>query len=137
MTLIRELTQEHARILNSLMAMDELGIGTQEGLTALRRARQELISHMNKEEMLIYEPLRTKSASNQALRRTVQIFTQDIPSLTREVLGFFEKYEAGEADSAYADNYSAMIAQLKTRIRREETILFKEYQSTMAFTDTD
>lgn len=129
MTLIQELVQEHARILNELMNMHELGIDTREGQAALRRARQALVSHMNKEEMLIYEPLRTKAGHDQALQRTVQIFTQDIPNITRQVLEFFDTYEDGELGEAYGDDYGAMLAQLKTRIRREETILFKEYSA--------
>lgn len=89
-------------------------------------ARRQLVEHTAREERDLYARLNSAATGNPALRTTLAIFTRDLASLNETVMEFFDTYLEGGDEKTFKADFTAMTEALQARIRREETILFKE-----------
>ena len=127
--LIEDLKKEHASIAGLLKEVKALGIGSKEGKAKLLMAKDGLLSHLNKEDAQLYPVLKKEAERNPELKRTLDIFAQEMDGISRVVLSFFEKYSsAAPSGLEFAKDLGGIFTGLETRIRREENILYREYE---------
>ncbi|TAN60490.1 hemerythrin domain-containing protein [bacterium] len=127
--LIEDLKKEHAEVAGLLKEVKRLGIGSREGKAKLLLAKDGLLSHLKKEDEQLYPVLKKESEKNEELKRTLEIFAHEMEGISGAVLNFFEKY-SGSAPSGleFAKDLGGIFVGLETRIRREENILYREYE---------
>lgn len=127
--LIEDLKKEHAEIAGLLKEVKMLGVGSREGKAKLLLAKEGLLSHLKKEDEQLYPVLKKEAEKSPELKRTLEIFANEMDSISEVVLNFFEKY-SGSAPSGigFAKDLGGIFVGLETRIRREENILYREYE---------
>lgn len=127
--LIEDLKKEHAEIVGLLKEIKRLGIISREGKAKLLLAKDGLLSHLKKEDEQFYPVLKKEAEKNPELKRTLKIFANEMDGISGAVLSFFEKY-SGSAPSSleFAKDLGGIFVGLETRIRREEKILYREYE---------
>ncbi len=123
---VQHFVEEHAGILLALQVIRESGIGSPEGMEALRRLESRLLDHVEREEQEVYAPLRRRATTEPKLRRTLELFADDLEDVTRTVLAFFDRYRGGDPDDELPGRFGEMAATLKARVRMEETVLFQQ-----------
>jgi iron-sulfur cluster repair protein YtfE (RIC family) len=127
--LIEDLKKEHADVAGLLKEVKRLGIGSREGKAKLLLAKDGLLSHLKKEDEQLYPVLKREAEKNPELKRTLDIFAQEMEKISGVVLSFFEKYSSATTSGLeFAKDLGGVFAGLETRIRREENILYKEYE---------
>ncbi len=127
-TLIEELRKEHAEIGEALARVKELGIVSKEAQDLLLSAKEGLLAHLKKEDERLYPVLQKKSKNNDRLKFTLDMFAKDMNSVSKSALEFFDKYANGGDDMEFSVDFGAFLARLKGRIRKEETIIYAEYE---------
>lgn len=127
--LIEELRSEHARILDAFQEIRRLGIGSAEARAVLLAVRAGLLAHLAKEDARLYPPLRKASASDRALCRKVDFFARDVEEITRSASAFFDTLDRAPQGTEFAREFGALAAALRSRIQREESVLYPEYES--------
>ena len=124
--LIEQLISEHVAIVGVLGQVKELGIGSAEGRAKLLAAKASFMAHLRREDTELYPVLRKAAESNPRLKQTLDTFASDMDKISKETLQFFEKY-AGGAGPDFAKDFGMLFATLGARTRREENILYQEY----------
>ncbi|MDE1464003.1 hemerythrin domain-containing protein [Spartinivicinus poritis] len=123
--LIDSFIVEH-RVIQRLLdeAMYE-GIGSARCKAKLYKAKQLILSHLRKEDELLYPVLMEHSFSELA-----EGYAQDMLSISKDALTFFDKFENGEYDNQimeFAKALGNIIGVLGHRIQTEEVMLYKRY----------
>jgi iron-sulfur cluster repair protein YtfE (RIC family) len=126
--LIEELKREHAAISEALGDVRHLGIGSAAGQARLLAARTGLMAHLRKEDLGLYPALRRAAASDRALQDKVDFFARDMDEISKSALAFFDRYAAGGSGVEFAADFGTLSSLLRTRIHKEETILYPEYE---------
>lgn len=126
--LINELKAEHQTISDMLSKVRELGIGSKEAQQMLVSIKEMLLSHLAKEDIDLYPVLRRKAEADQGLNRTMDLFAKDMEAITANALEFFNKYACGGSDLNFAKEFGRLFVILSGRIRKEEDILYREYE---------
>jgi hypothetical protein len=120
-----ELLREHSLLVSAIMAIGDQLTPTPATAALLGNVYRDLKKHMAREETEVYGRLAAAAVSDPGLRRTLAIFVADTAAITRTVLAFFEKHQGGASPETFAKEYRGMFLAFRTRIRREEEILFK------------
>ena len=110
-----------------LKQVQDLGISTKAGQDKFLSAKAGLLSHLKNEEQQFYPALIKAAENSESLRGILDIFTQEMTKVSGQVLEFFEKYAQGGSGLEFAKDFGNITALLSMRIRREENILFAEY----------
>ncbi len=126
--LVNELKEEHAMLVQILENVKQLGIGSREGKDCLASAKEALLSHLRKENEHLYPPLRRAAADNPHLRTLLDDFARDMESVETQTMRLFEDYLTGAPWLEFAREYGKVMFLLGTRIRREESMLYAEYE---------
>jgi hemerythrin-like domain-containing protein len=127
--LIDELREEHARILDMLNEIVELGIGTKEAQEKIRSMQSDLMRHLKKEDDRLYSVLRKEAAKRKELKRLLESAPKDMEAITEFAAEFFKKYSSGGSGLEFEGDLKILIATIKNRILNEESIFFDEYES--------
>lgn len=125
--LIGKLKTEHEKIIDALTQAREAGFSSQECFERLREVKLALLTHLAEEDAHLYPTLFDAAQTDVGLKSTLGIFAQDMQEVSRQVLGFFEKYEDGGSGVEFASDFGRLYALLDQRIRKEEEILYPEY----------
>lgn len=125
--MIEELKKEHSVIINTLNNAKKLGIHTKEGHEELLSAKKEILIHMKKEDKKLYFVLRKAAKSNQKLKDILNEFDKDMDEISSYTCNFFDNYSA-LTENELAMEIDKFIEILNTRILREKTFLFAEYE---------
>lgn len=144
---IRDLKDDHQRLLDTLEEARRLGLGTAEGRRCLFTCKELLTRHLRKEDTMLYPALRQSGArgaagqSGQAgqadLGHVADDFATEMQSLSGGLLDFFTRYDAdaGRGDAGgldFARELGRIIIALKLRIQREESRLYPAYEKARA-----
>ena len=62
------------------------------------------------------------------LQRTLRLFAKDMDSVSASALQFFAKYMQGGSNIEFAKDFRLLVAALTTRVRKEESSLYQEYE---------
>jgi len=125
--LVDALVRDHLAICDMLDSVSKSGVGSKEGQTKLFAVKQSLLDHLKKEDMDLYPVLRKAAETDNQLKQTLDTFAQDMGQVSAFALDFLNKYSQGDSGLSFAKDFGRFFTTLKTRIRKEETILYKEY----------
>ncbi|MDH5681306.1 MAG: hemerythrin domain-containing protein [Spirochaetota bacterium] len=125
--LVNELKKEHDILVTVLNEVKEIGISSQEGKDKLSAAKNGLLAHLKKEDEQLYPKLRVAATSNEQLQRTLDHFLREMEEISSFAIEFFGKYESGGEGVEFIRDFGKLIGGLRGRIRREENILYPEY----------
>ncbi len=125
--LIEELKRDHTTIINVLDEVSKLGISSKEGQQRLLDAKQGLLAHLKKEDDQLYPVLNNAAGENPALKQTLDIFAKDMSGISKAAIDFFNKYAQGGSGVEFAIDIGNLFTTLKSRIGKEEDILYKKY----------
>ncbi len=126
--LIDELKWEHTSILSLLDEIREAGIVADESQDKLFAAKASLLTHLRKEDKSLYPALRRAAHDDEKLRRTIDLFTRDITDISKSALEFFATYSRSDSYFDFATDFGRLHAALKSRIKKEEAVLYPEYE---------
>ena len=122
--LIDKLKLQHVQILNLLEEARLIGISTDEGKKKLHQGKQLILEHLKLEDEQLYPKLKQMEST----RNLAQMFSDEMKNLASLVQEFFNKYEKGSSsDLELAMLLGKVTANLKLRISKEETLLYKQY----------
>ena len=122
-----ELRKDHGQIVKILNDVSELGITSKEGQRMLMDAKEGLLAHLKKEDDRLYPVLKKAAEKNPELKKTLDIFAADMAGISSAAISFFTKYAQGGSGIEFAKDIGSLFSTLKTRIRKEEEYLYKEY----------
>lgn len=125
--LIQSLKEDHVRIAEALSKIGELGFTTKEGQAMLIKAKGGLLEHLKKEDEKLYPVLRKAAETNRELKQMLDSFSKDMEDVTKVAIDFFTKYEGGGAGMDFARDYGKLVGVLKARIKKEESVLYVEF----------
>lgn len=126
--LIEELKKEHCKILDALNKVKELGVISKEGQDKLLSAKTGLFAHIKREDEQFYPFLRKEAQNNKQLKSILDSFARDMESISKDVLEFFDKYSKGGSGIEFAKDFGRFSGILGVRIRKEENIIYAEYE---------
>jgi Hemerythrin HHE cation binding domain len=124
---VEELKQEHTVIFETLNKVKALGITSEEGRNTLFAAKRGLLAHLKREDEQLYPVLNKAAESDAGLKRTLDMFAEDMEEISKTALEFFEKYSKNNSDLDFARDFGKLCAILSKRISQEENIIYKEY----------
>lgn len=125
---IAELKDDHILILTTLEEIITVGIRSNEGQQKLLKIKNALLAHLKKEDEKLYPPLEEVAKTDKNLRVTLEIFAQDMIKTSELVMAFFEKYNNPPQSLEFVKDFGKLYALLNNRIRKEENILYAEYE---------
>lgn len=125
--IVEELMAEHEVLAKVLTDVKEKGVSTDEGRGMLMSAREGLLAHLAKEDEHLYPQLMEKSKEDQNLKNLLDTFARDMDGISKAALDFFDKYQDGGSEIEFAKDFGALYGALSNRIRKEETILYPEF----------
>lgn len=126
--LIDELKNDHVRIIDELNKVNELGVTTKEGQDKLISARTGLIAHLKKEDEKLYPALRMAAEKDEDIKQIVDTFAKDMDVVSAAAFEFFGQYSGGGSGMKFAMDFGRFFGTFKTRMRKEENILYQEYE---------
>lgn len=130
--LVTDLKREHAQIAEVLENVKNLGVNSKEGQEQLLTAMNGLLAHLKKEDEQLYPALNEAAEIDSNLKRTLDVFAQDMAEISKAAMDFFEKYSGGGSGLEFAQDFGRLAASLTQRIRKEENILYAKYDSLAA-----
>lgn len=122
---------QHAHMRRLLDDVRLHGIGTAEGRARLRQVRDLVVEHLRREDAELYPALH-RHADTQALAQT---YAEEMRQLSGEILGFFDTWQQGDDDLAFARHYGRLLGLLNRRWTREEVRLYPAYERLCLHTD--
>lgn len=125
--LVEELKKDHNAIADILEQVSKMGISTKEGQQRLLDAKQGLLAHLKKEDEQLYPVLNKAAGSDATLKKTLDMFAGDTAEISKAAMAFFNKYAGGGSGIEFAKEIGKLFTTLKSRISKEENILYKEY----------
>ena len=127
-TLITKLKEEHKQLLETLDKINQLGVSSPQGMVLLFSIKNALLDHLEKEDLLLYPVLQAAAEHHPKLKDTLNLFAKDMEKITETATVFFNTYENGSSGVKFATDFGTMLGTLRVRIRREESILYAEYE---------
>lgn len=128
MGLVEELQQEHEYISQLLGDVQQKGIASEEGKNELFRVKEKLLEHLRKEDERLYPPLQDYAKNDAQFKDTLNWYISQMAEISKKAMEFFNKYEnVNENSTEFYKDVGELIALLKSRISKEEMILFKKY----------
>lgn len=125
------LRDQHAQMRQLLDEVRQLGIGKEVGRERLREARALIEEHLRQEDAELYPALH-RNAGTQAL---AQSYADEMRRLSGDILAFFDSWQHGDGDLAFARHYGRLLGLLNRRWTREEVRLYPAYEQHCLRTD--
>ncbi len=127
--LIQQLVNEHVLLDKELQDIMKPGISAQEKHEKILQAKNLIIRHIEHEDKELYTVLNRAASSNPVLEQTLEIFAVEMKEITEKVFHFFNTFENEMGESfQFSREFGKLVGLLKHRIRREESILYEEYE---------
>ncbi len=129
---IKELMEDHRNIMMMFLQAFALDIKTEEGKSIFKNAFLELQLHDDKEEVLLYQPIRESYLDNNA-SDNIQIFSDmkhfGIENTLNIINDFDDSLDGCDKSNLIhlESKYLNVIDVIKERIKFEETVLFETY----------
>ena len=125
--LIDELKLEHKKMLSILKKTMKLGVTSEEGQTLLFSFKDLFLDHLKKEEK-IYSILKEASNENDNIKLTLEVFVPQMQDMKDDISIFFKDNRTGDYSLSFAEAFGRILADMGVLIRREENILYREFQ---------
>lgn len=125
--LVEKLKRDHVVIVDILNQVKGMGISSREGLGKLLSVRTALLAHLKAEDEQLYPALKKEAETSDPLKRTLDLFAREMDTISKEALSFLDKYISGGSGLEFARDFGRLCANLTQRVRKEESILYPEY----------
>ncbi|MDH5478240.1 MAG: hemerythrin domain-containing protein [Nitrospinota bacterium] len=125
--LIQDLISEHQALALALDELKKIGISSSAGKGKIEAIKTTLLSHLKREDRDLYPPLYKDAEGDQALKRKLDMLSEDMKRVSEAALNFFDKYEGGGEGLDFIRDFGALVGKLNIRIQWEETQLYPEY----------
>ncbi len=129
--LVNELLTEHADITDALLKIQRVGVHTEQGRKLLLLARENLLSHLEKEDVDLYPVLWKAAESDENLKNMLEKYARDMEHISAKTLAFFEEYGSASVGGNFEKECKALIRMLCKRISNEESVLYQKYNEIM------
>ena len=129
--LVRELKSEHSQLLQIFNEVKNVGLQSVAGKDKLVSAKDIFINHLNKEDESLYPVLEEKAKGDSKLMSLLETFAKDMSEITKHTLDFFEKYKGDGFGAGFENDFTELYGEISGRIRKEESILYEEYEKCM------
>ena len=126
-TFTQELRHENYQILQTLKLAKQFTMRTLRGRRVLFDKRNELISHLQREDEKIHAAILGAIPTHPDLKQTLEMFKNDIENTTILVINFFKKYRSDDADKELSDDFDKLFSTISKRIEKEENIFYVEF----------
>lgn len=130
--LIAKLQVEHEQLLAVFDIARRSDLSSPEAQELVRSARSMLLAHLRKEDLELYPVLQTAGLKDAHLKETLELFASDMTDISHVVISFFKKFEQRGAGLDWAHDFGLVVSRLRSRIRREEELLYPLYGKLMA-----
>lgn len=124
--LVNELKADHVKLASVLNEAKSKGL-TKEGLQLLTASKAALLAHLKKEDTFLYPELKKHAETNAHLRSLLSTFAADMDKISIAAINFFTKWEKGGDGAEFMKDLANLLATLKNRIHREESLLYPEF----------
>lgn len=128
MSLINKLKGDHQVLAATLAEVKQLGITDPKGIAKLKSAKAALLAHLKHEEVELYPVLQNAAKNDPKLAVLLKSLGDEMATLSKAALDFFNKYENGGDNFEYARDYGKLIGALGIRIQREESTIYVEFE---------
>ncbi len=125
--LIDELQQEHLHLAKVLVEIKEKGLSS-EGQKLLNLSKAALLAHLKKEDTFLYPDLNQAAKSDSQLQVLLSNFASDMEYISKAAFEFFARWEQGGDPDEFTIQLEFLVSVLQSRIRREETLLYPEFE---------
>ena len=137
MNLIHELESEHLEIIRLVREIKTVGIRTMAGRNILSVAIEKLMTHLERENRLLYPEITRASDWDAETITLVQNFKTESATIMDFARSFLEKYTSGDSGFDFQTDFPILYASLMKRIEKEEQILYPVYLNRPAAKGSD
>ncbi|MDH4127825.1 MAG: hemerythrin domain-containing protein [Spirochaetota bacterium] len=125
--LIEELKKDHIKLVGVLDEIKTLNSASSELKSKLNTVKDGFLDHLKKEDDQLYPVLKKAAEDDDNLKQTLDLFAKEMEEISGFALDFFKKYSASGDNSDFAKDFGKLLANFGQRIRREEKVLYFEY----------
>ncbi|MGZ3742288.1 MAG: hemerythrin domain-containing protein [Pseudobdellovibrionaceae bacterium] len=126
--LIDKLKTDHSGLVVALEDLKKSGINHPDFKKRLVAVKAGLLAHLKLEDVELYPKLHKAAEKNSSLKSTLNVMAMDMDKVSKAALDFFAKWEkGGGTEMEWTRDCAGLMAALGTRIRREETTLYIEF----------
>lgn len=125
--LTAELRKEHIALAEMLKAVKMCGVETIEGQEKVFSMKELLIAHLRKEDLQLYPAMKVASSYDERLAYTLELFAKDMDAVTAFVIKFYNRPMRFNPDAGFCAEVKRFLAIIRSRMSREETTLYSEY----------
>lgn len=128
--MINTLKRQHNDIVAIFESIKKMDIKSAEAKTELRKVKTLIVDHLAIEDAKLYPALMECAKTDPSLNILVSGYMNEMKELSQFVIAFFDKYsDDAMSGIEFSRDYGKLLGSLQQRIRREESILYKEYES--------
>lgn len=128
--LILILIQEHRNIIITLDKLKNLEPSSQESKDLLVISKNLLLTHLRKEDDILYPALNKIALEDHKLKIKLDIYAYDMKDISLQTLGFFNKYIGSDNFSQFNDDLNDLYEKQYLRIKKEEEVIYPHYNKT-------
>ncbi|MBE9528151.1 MAG: hemerythrin domain-containing protein [Proteobacteria bacterium] len=125
--LVHELKQDHVEVFALMESLRGVDIETRDAQQTIHLIRQMLSAHLKREETEFYPKLKVAARFDGRLKNILMLFAADMDVIAQTTLLFLAKYAHGGVQLDFAKELGRILATLRTRMNKEETILYDRY----------
>ncbi len=126
--LIGKFKKEHSEIVEAFKEVKELSVLTKEGQVKFMTVKSVLHEHLNNEEEKLYPVLYKAAEHDKKLNKILELFANDLETVSRDVSEFFDKYSKRVLDTGFMDEFENISTVIYERLMFEEFLLYDEYE---------
>lgn len=127
-SIVTELKSEHATMLKACEGIAAKTLTSAEIATFVGTLKTLLLGHLQKEDSQFYPKIKKMAETNASLKSKLALFADEMNPIAKAALAFIEKYSKGGDPAQFSIDFKALLYTLKTRIRREEDLLYPEFK---------
>lgn len=130
--LVYELKKDHETVLALLEKLRSANIDSKETHGWILSIKAALMAHLRKEDTQLYPVLKKAAEKDENLKTTLNLFAKDMDTVYKVALEFVDKYSKGGDKFAFARDLGKITVAVKTRISKEENILYNKFDQIAA-----
>jgi iron-sulfur cluster repair protein YtfE (RIC family) len=125
--LVKELNGDHRALLKTIGQINDIGTLTPETRSLLKEAKQQLVSHLAREETDFYPVMRKLAATNESIDEKLKVMNMEMETISRSAMRFLDEYITGGIPANFSADFRAFRNALVGRIQREEFALYSHF----------
>jgi len=123
----QHLNDDHRALTIKLNKVKSLGRISPEAKELLFSSKQIFMSHLKKEDEQLYPVLKKAGEKNENAKKLADSFICEMETISKNAITFFNKYEKESEGLDFAADLGNLLATLRNRIYREESVLYEMF----------